>query len=544
MKKIGTFRLFAAAAFAAILGAACDNMLETSYNGDRIPEDQKNEVLEANPALVDADANSMYAIMVAYQAGSSDWRTGTYHNDFGMPAFAIMTESGGQDFYSPLGKMGYNWFGRHEIYTARAYNDAYTRMIWCLFYKQIRAANALCASVPAQSESAVLRAYRGQALAFRAFNYWNLAQMYQYSYNVPENRSKPCVPIVTEETLDGDNPRKSVQEVYDQILSDLNSAISLLEGFERANKGQIDQSVAYGLRARTYLVMGEYDKAAQDAARALELSGAAPYSLQDVSTPTFNTSAHNSVMWAALVSPQNDVVESGIINWPSHLCSFTGNGYVSVGAVRCISKTLYEQIPASDVRKGWWLDENSASPLVAGAEYNAWRASLESYIEPYLNVKFGMYENKPLSTINASDWTLMRAEEMLLIKAEGLAMNGDIAGGKQALEDFVKTYRNPQYSVSASSAQELQHAVWMQRRIELWGEGFAWFDLMRLHKPVIRIGSSWHADCTFNIAADAPILLWMIPQAETEANHAITHPADNNPIANTPTPGEGEDIRE
>lgn len=37
------------------------------------------------------------------------------------------------------------------------------------------------------------------------------------------------------------------------------------------------------------------------------------------------------------------------------------------------------------------------------------------------------------STTNDSDWCLMRAEELILIKAEGLAMRGDVAGGKRYL---------------------------------------------------------------------------------------------------------------
>ena len=44
------------------------------------------------------------------------------------------------------------------------------------------------------------------------------------------------------------NPRATVQEVYDQIMSDLNQAIELLTGFDNGtNKDQIDEAVAYGL---------------------------------------------------------------------------------------------------------------------------------------------------------------------------------------------------------------------------------------------------------------------------------------------------------
>ena len=41
----------------------------------------------------------------------------------------------------------------------------------------------------------------------------------------------------------------------------------------------------------------------------------------------------------------------------------------------------------------------------------------------------------------------MRVEEMILIKAEGLAKSGQEATAKQVLEDFVRTYRDPSYTV-------------------------------------------------------------------------------------------------
>ena len=106
---------------------------------------------------------------------------------------------------------------------------------------------------------------------------------------------------------------------------------------------------------------------------------------------------------------------------------------------------------------------------------------------------------------------------MLLIQAEGLAMSGDVAGAKTALENFVKTYRDPSYTCQAADAKGLQDEVWLQRRIELWGEGFSFFDIMRLEKPIIRKenGESSYPDAwQFNIPAKSQILLYLIPRSE------------------------------
>ena len=127
----------------------------------------------------------------------------------------------------------------------------------------------------------------------------------------------------------------------------------------------------------------------------------------------------------------------------------------------------------------------------------------------------------------------MRVEEMYLIKAEAEAMSGQ--DGKKTLEDFIKKYRNEGYVVSNSDIQE---EVFLQRRIELWGEGLNWFDVMRLNKGVDRRGAGFPNDnMIFNIAPTDPILLWPIPQAEIQANQALSA-ADQNPTSTTPKPVE------
>ena len=109
-----------------------------------------------------------------------------------------------------------------------------------------------------------------------------------------------------------------------------------------------------------------------------------------------------------------------------------------------------------------------------------------SVAAPFTNVKFDSYKSVPNQSISAQDLLLMRVEEMYLIKAEALAMSGQAAEGAKVLTDFVKTYRDPAYTLTATTPEAVQEAVWMQRRVELWGEGFSYFDLLRLgqrHRP-------------------------------------------------------------
>ena len=182
---------------------------------------------------------------------------------------------------------------------------------------------------------------------------------------------------------------------------------------------------------------------------------------------------------------------------------------------------------APNVDWTWAITYNGSAYNIA--EWEGWQA-------PYLNVKFGAYNDLYDNATNACDIPLMRVEEMLLIQAEakGLSQNGSVAEGKAILESFVQTYRDPSYTCTASSKEEFIDAVWFQRRIELWGEGQSWFDIMRLKKPVHRLGTNFESTVAWNLPAEASIFPLIIPEAETNVNPACT----NNPIAAAPQAGQ------
>ena len=118
----------------------------------------------------------------------------------------------------------------------------------------------------------------------------------------------------------------------------------------------------------------------------------------------------------------------------------------------------------------------------------------------------------------------MRTEEMILIQAEGLVKSGQVEAGKQMLENFVKSYRDPSYSASAGG-RTLEDEIWFQRRVELWGEGFSNSDTRRLNKPLVRfhggVESNVPAAFRFNMTADDPWWLMRFTSSELNTNMAI-----------------------
>lgn len=141
------------------------------------------------------------------------------------------------------------------------------------------------------------------------------------------------------------------------------------------------------------------------------------------------------------------------------------------------------------------------------------------------------------SDINDNDWSLMHVEEMILIKAEGLAMDsGTFSQGKQVLENFVKTYRVPEYTCTATTPKALQNEIWFQRRVELWREGFSMANIMvRFHGDN---KENWPDAFCFNITPDDPWLFLRIPQKEVNNNSGIV----NNEGGNQPVPGQNSSL--
>ena len=125
----------------------------------------------------------------------------------------------------------------------------------------------------------------------------------------------------------------------------------------------------------------------------------------------------------------------------------------------------------------------------------------------------------------------MRIDEMYLIEAECLAkISGKESQGATVLETYVKTYRDPSYSVNGRGLK-LADEVWFQRRVELWGEGFGIFDTKRLGKPLVRFhdnenSSNISAAFRFNMKADDGWLLMRFPQGELDTNFDIVDNSD------------------
>ena len=492
MKKI----FYVLVLFTLVITGCKKDYLETQPTGAEL-----ESTVYSKYAAVQATLSGLYQTLYAYGVG------GGGHADYGQKSYDLMNDLMGNDMV--VHSQGYGWYNTTYQYTAwgLATPGSNSDDAWIRFYNIIKQSNKLINNVDNVQDATddQKNLVKGQAMGMRAYAYFYLINYFQQTYKGNEN--KPGVPIYTADTTEG-GPRGTVQEVYDRIISDLSTAETLLNGQPRASKGNIDATVIKGLRARVALIMEDWATAATYAAQARQgyaLMTAAQYTAPSA----FSSVANPEWMWGSIIPADQATIYASFF---SHIDIRTG-GYAALGQQKKITKDLYDQISPDDVRKNVFREPGTGT--TSNPDYNQLKHQV------------------PAAGSWAADYLYMRAGEMYLIEAEALARQGQSGPAITALETLVKT-RYPAYTATGLSGQALLDEILLQRRIELWGEGFSLMDIKRLNQGLNRpTGPGNHGAPNFNAnvyttsPADARMIM-RIPQKELDNNVNMT-PADQNP---------------
>ena len=494
MKKI---KLLALPLLLSMTMVACKKDFLTTAPSYAVPESE----LFSTTAKMQLYLDGLYKKMFTFSPYSAAGR----HDDFGPTAYQLASDLMGNDMV--VNTQGYGWFNAAYQYTewAQATANRHPDLAWRRFYGLIGGANRLItvadASAGTQAEKENIK---GQAYGMRAYGYFMLINYFQQTYK--GNETAKGVPLYDKyyEVLPNVG-RGTVQQVYDMISADLAQAETLLNGKTRASKVAVDVTVVRGLQARVALIKEDWATAATKANAARQgytLMTAPQYQagFSQISNPEW--------MWGSLIPSAEATIYASFF---SHMDISTG-GYAALGGQKKITKALFDQIQTGDVRKTVF---KSSGATTANPLYN--------------QLKFRV----PTAGSWAADYLYMRAAEMYLIEAEALARQGQDANARTVLQTLVQA-RYPAYSAAAFSGTNLINEVLLQRRIELWGEGFALMDIKRLKNGLNRpTGADNHGSPNFNpsvyttAATDARFIM-KIPQAELDTNPAIPA-SDQNP---------------
>ena len=403
---------------AAAFTAACSSVLDTAPY-DRIP---------ANQQIVDA-ATAQAALVGAY---------------------AQLEESGmyGLDLVL-LGEMpsdNVSWGGTYQFLKEITLNSIHTDNtevlnMWSALYRQIDRDNVILervpqiASIPSDESDEIL----GEAYFLRALSYHNLVK---YWGDVP----MPLKPAATAAEA-ATYSRTPVAQVYTQILSDLDNAGKLVTATSDTRRATVDAVTA--LRARVLFYRGSLTNSSADFAAALAavntvLAGrdalTVPY--EDLFTATGENTSEDIFRVAFTPSQENDL------------------GYYFLQAGRHearVTSNLYNAYEAGDLRK-----PVTTTPRSSGSS---------------------TYQgNKYPTTTGTEHPHVIRLAELVLIKAEVLARQNDLAGAVTEYNKVrVRAGLKPHVlGVDVTTQSDVMAAILKERRLELALEGDRWPDLVRL----------------------------------------------------------------
>ena len=529
---------------AVLLLSSCEDLMNTHPSTD-----VDKSVILKDAESVRVAMNGVYSTMY----NRIDFVTANAHQCFGNMAVILAAELMGEDMVQTAEGAGWFWhdynYEVRERYTSKIQRCYFT---WKYFYELINNVNyILSVEDSASGDKDELAYLMAQAYSVRAYSYFMLIQSFQQTYMGHEDF--PGVPIYTEPTLSTSKGkgRGTVQDVYDQIIKDLDKAFDLYIscGKSQEHITELDYYAACMLRARVALVMNDWATAAEAAREVQKKPGRTLLSMSDATvvkgrfndadkswttgrTP-FNSVSSSSVIWGAEVLTEQSTVYASFYSQMDACTDL----YYAAESPKCISNWLYDQISVTDVRKGWWNGN-------IGIPASSWKygANID-----YNQHKFQWADQKSFK----GDYIFMRLEEAFLIEAEAECRLGNYDKAKAALME-VGSRRDTKYAArianltgseqtfgSTGSVTTLLDEILLQRRIELWGETGRIYDILRQGKGWTRYWevkgektnhSNWLSKYSeyLNFPPDFLECILMIPQNEIDNNPNISN-ADQNP---------------
>jgi len=415
-----------------------------------------------NTDIPAASVNGIYAQMIQTGSGGTDLN----HDDFGQKGYDIYGDMLCGDM--ALSVSTYGWY-RADITEFQApldFTRGRNRMVWRYYYRIVRSANNVIESLGGNDAVPELDANKysmGQAKALRAHSYFYLTQYFQKEYVANE----AILPLYTE-PLSENLPKSTAEEVYNLMESDLTDAISLLDGFNRTAKNQVDQNVARMILA---YVLGAKGDRWQDVA--------------DLTQDVINTTSHtmlpntdvtngfadvnnNSWMWGIDLTENNGL---DLVSWWGQVDAWSYS-YAWAGDYKVIDSDLYAAIPNNDVRKAQFFNNPSNG----------------RHLQPLFKF-FASDQIGGASQTVTADYVYMRVEEAFLLNAEANARIPNEAAARTSLKALLDLRVPSSAYVDALTGQALRDEIYLQTRIELWGEGKSYLAMKRNQATTVRGGN-------------------------------------------------------
>lgn len=338
-----------------------------------------------------------------------------------------MTDADYNGLYYEQDKRLYTWMPDYVTKPVSAGNA------WSRCYRAIYISNAVLHNLDTYKLTGPKADHvRGQALALRAARYLDASQLWCPAYRKSSAGTDLGLPLRLDPDMNVATVRASVQHTYDQILADLHAALPLLPA-QQVSKIRISATTVHGLIARTYLFMGEYEKALPHAKQALALQP----DLMD-----FNT-----------INPDSDYT---IADFNKEITFWAAMSYEYHLIPAKIPRSIYDSYETNDLRKEVYFTVSPVGEVLFTGYYNN--------------------ENGPSAAV--------AVDELYLMAAECYARLNQVPEAMNTLDQLLVTRWKAGTYVerTAQNQDEALAIILSERRKELLIRGLRWADVKRYNR--------------------------------------------------------------
>ena len=341
---------------------------------------------------------------------------------------------------------------------------------WNSPYQSIYYANTVLDALNKMSVSAekeyLYNSIKGTALFYRAISLFNIIQLFSTPYDSLTSSKDLGVPLRLSSDLNVKTVRETQEQCYRQVISDLDSSISLLpqtsEYFTEPNKCS-----ANALLARVQLSLGNYKEAFNYADASLKLNN---------TIVDFNT-----------IPPQSYTLASSYLVEDIYHSVAYGT---TITFFPFVDTVLYQSYDSTDLRKTLFF-----------IEYNGYYRFQGSY-----------------DVLKGYQYTGLATDEMLLTRAECSVRMGKLNEGMSDLNRLlINRYKTGRFTArTASDEITALNQIILERKKELVFRNTRWLDLRRLNMdPRFAITLTRNINGqTYNLPPNDPRYAMPIPDNE------------------------------
>lgn len=333
-----------------------------------------------------------------------------------------------------------------------------------------------------------------EARVHRAYAYLNLVNIYAKHYNAATAGTDLGVPIVEDASQLPLLIRQPVQKVYDYLIAELQAALPDLPDNYVTYTHRPSKAAVYAILARTYLYMGKYAEALENAEKSLVINSF----LYDYNTLYTGADYLNNLIGMRRNSDKEVILHKTTSK------GFLLNNYM------ILDSASFNKLYPGFTRVGTVVTNNDLRRTLKFSGFNA-AGSITGKTLTY-TVTYTSWYKTDGSNSSGADNIHIGTPEMYLIRAE---CNARLNNLQKALDDvnLIRTmrYKTGSYTLVTlaglgSSQANVLNEVLVERRRELYGKELRLFDIKRLHLPVTHYISSRRLD----LPADDPKLVWPI----------------------------------